>query len=146
MRADIEELVRLTKGGVEVYLDDTTKPPVGEGFNCPARVKQRLTEGLCMCKSARHDRAGRTEVRVRWHAVLFNVNFVMLRAASYLLRHLPNLWPYAFVRSICFSSDWNYANFTCEFPLLCLRVFPMHCSSSVALIADHPFKRFQTGW
>lgn len=43
MRADIEELVRLTKGGVEVYLDDTTKPPVGEGFNCPARVKQRLT-------------------------------------------------------------------------------------------------------
>ena len=40
VRADIEELVRLTKGGVEVYLDDTTKPPVGEGFNRHARVKR----------------------------------------------------------------------------------------------------------
>jgi len=36
--AEIEELVRLTKGGVEVYLDDTAKPPVGEGFNRPARI------------------------------------------------------------------------------------------------------------
>lgn len=36
--ADVEGLVRLTKGGVEVYLDDETKPPVGQGFNRPARV------------------------------------------------------------------------------------------------------------
>lgn len=36
--ADVEALVRLTKGGVEVYLDDATKPPVGQGFNRPARI------------------------------------------------------------------------------------------------------------
>lgn len=35
---DVDALVRLTKGGVEVYLDDANKPPVGEGLNCAARI------------------------------------------------------------------------------------------------------------
>ena len=35
---DLESVVRLSKGSVEVYLDDADKPEIGDGLNKPATV------------------------------------------------------------------------------------------------------------
>lgn len=35
---NLESVVRLSKGSVEVYLDDAVKPEIGDGLNKPATV------------------------------------------------------------------------------------------------------------
>ena len=39
----LDSLVRLSKGCIEVYLDDDQKPSEGEGLNKPATVPMKLT-------------------------------------------------------------------------------------------------------